>query len=118
VHAQHVGGSFDHLVQVGVVERIPRRLGVVRLAAESLRCPLEIVHASAQLALLEGSRNRDFPVRLDSRRPELVVEMYGGKRNRLNRIVVRWLLRPCGKSRQRHSRKSESEGNQSGHSGA
>ena len=89
---EDVGCAFDHLVEVGVVERIRRRLLVVLLAAQRHRGALEVVDASRLLALLERGRDRDLAVGLDARRPEDVVQLDGREGHRLDGVVVRRLL--------------------------
>ena len=88
LHAEHVRGAFDDLVEIGVVERIARRLHVVRLAAERLSRALEVVDATGQLALLKGRRNGHLPVGLDPRCPEDVGQAHRRERHRLDGVVV------------------------------
>ena len=61
---------------------------VERFAAQRLGGADEVVDAAAQLALLEGERDRLGAVGLDPRRPEHVVEVDGGERHRLDGIVA------------------------------
>src|SRR5262249_12162682 len=48
---------------------------------------LEVIDALRLLTLLESEGNGHRPIDLDSRRPEDVVEMDGGERHRLDRII-------------------------------
>ena len=87
--AQRIGSALDDLVQVGIVEGIPRRLRVLeRLVAERLRRPDEILDATGELALLERERNRLGAIGLDARRPEHIGEVNGGEGHRLDGIVA------------------------------
>src|SRR5687768_10891892 len=89
VDAQRVRRSLDHLVEIGIVERIAGGLGVPeRLTAQSLRGADEVVDPAAQLALLERKRDRLDAVRLDPRRPEPVVQMDRREGNRLDGIIT------------------------------
>ena len=100
VHGRQRGaGPFDDLVDVGVIERI--------LGAEG---PLhhmggleEIVHASRGVALFEGDGDGDVMVPADARGPELVGEPDGGKRHRLNRVVLRGANAPRDQQACEHS---------------
>ena len=94
--AERIRRAFDHLVEIGFVERIAGRTRVdVRVAAQHRGGALEQVDAAGQLALLERRRNARGAVDLDARRPELVVEMHGGERHRLDRIVGLGGARGC-----------------------
>src|SRR5262249_46035082 len=87
--AQRVGGAFDDLVDVGIVEGIARgRLVLDLLATEDGGRPLEVVDALRLLALLEGEWDRDRPVDLDPRQPEGVGEVHRGEGHRLHGIVA------------------------------
>ena len=86
--AERVRRAFDHLVEVGFVERITGRpLVDVRSPRSTLAARSNIFDAARQLALLECGRNAHGAVGLDARRPEHVVEMDRGERHRLDRIV-------------------------------
>ena len=105
--AQRIRSALDDLVQVGIVEGIPRRLRVLeRLVAERLRRPDEILDATGELALLERERNRLGAIGLDARRPEHIGEVNGGEGHRLDGIVApgRCAARCCcqGRRLRRH----------------
>ena len=86
--AQRIRRALDHLVEIGFVERIAGRpLVDVAIAAQHRGGALEQLDAAGQLALLERRRNARGAIDLDARRPELVVQMHGGERHRLDRIV-------------------------------
>ena len=51
-------------------------------------CANEILDAPRAFALLKGGRDGNLPIDLNARRPKLVVHMYGGESNRLNRIIA------------------------------
>src|SRR5262245_45490685 len=89
-HAERVRSSFEHFVDVGVVEGVAGRLLVLKLlAAERGGGALEVINALRLLALLECEWNRHCPVDLDARRPEDVVEMYGSERHRFDGVITR-----------------------------
>jgi hypothetical protein len=89
VHGERVGGALDHLVGIGVVEGVARRLRVrERLAAQRGRGADEVVDAAREFALLEREGDADQPVGLDLRRPELVVEVDGREGHRLHGVVA------------------------------
>jgi hypothetical protein len=111
LHVEDVGGPFDHLVEIGIVEGIGRRLHVVRLAAQRLRRALEVVHASRLFTLLEGRGDRDLAVGLDPRRPEDVVQPHRGERHRLEGILAR---RPLGADVTREGARHDDEGERGG----
>ena len=67
---QRVGGPFDDLVDVRVVEGVPRAERPGRQPAGDL----EVLDAARVLALLEGGRQRDGADGLQPGRPERVGE--------------------------------------------
>ena len=88
--AQRVRRAFDHLVDVGVVERIRRVLVIFeRLAAQRLGGADEVIDAAGLFILLEREGNGDRAIGLDARRPEAVVDVNGGERNGLDGIIAR-----------------------------
>ena len=92
MNAQAVGSSFDHLVEVGVVKGIARRLLVPeRFTPERGARAQEIVNASCFLALLEGERDRHCPIDFDARRPEVVAKMDGGEGHGLDGVIPQGL---------------------------
>ena len=124
VNAQRVRRPLDHFVDVGIVERIPRRLRVLEpLTAQRPGGADEVVDAAAQLALFEGKRNRLDAVGLDARRPEHVVEVDSSEGYRLDGIVAvrgdgppgrRRGLRPDGQRGQRCGGDSEGQDRRGG----
>ena len=88
--AQRVRRAFDHLVEVGVVERDTPAASCSSTARRGAPSPRErsCRRGRSQLALLEGGRDRHLPVGLDPRRPEDVVQVDGRERHRLDRVVM------------------------------
>src|SRR5260370_26929714 len=71
---QSIGGPFQDLVWVGIVEGKARDLPVRgRVSAQYFGCQVEIVHPSGLFALLKGERNGYEPVGFNPRCPENVV---------------------------------------------
>ena len=94
LHAERVGRALDDLVDVRVVERVDRQLLVtVRLAADGGGGALKVGDAPRFFTLLEGEGDGNAAVDVDARRPELIVEVYGGERHGLDRIIARRLVR-------------------------
>ena len=88
--SQRIGGAFEDLVRIGVVERKPRQLAVGdAFAAQDRRGACEIVHAAGLLAFPERVRNRDGAIGFEARRPENVVQVNGGEWHRTEGIIVR-----------------------------
>ena len=89
LNGQRIRGAFEHLIGIGIVERIPRRLLVGEgFAAQGLGRPLEVVHTAGFLALLESERDGDQAIGFDARRPEDIVKVHCGERDGLDRVVV------------------------------
>src|SRR5207244_10596769 len=78
LNGQGIGCAFDYLVDVGIVERITRRLFVGEsLAAKRRARAQEVVQTSGLLVLLEGKRDSNLAIGLDTRRPEGIVKVNG-----------------------------------------
>src|SRR5262245_49489987 len=75
--------GLNDLVNVSVVVT----LTLVRAFFPSRRLQ-EVVHASGQLVLTHDVRNRDGPVRFETRTPEIVRETDGAQRDGSNRVVT------------------------------
>src|SRR5262245_51241942 len=89
LNRQSIRRTFKYFVRIGVVERVRRRPLVRELfAAQRLGRTVEVVHPPGFLALLESERNGHETVGLNARGPEDVIEMNGGERNGLDRVIV------------------------------
>jgi len=84
LHAEGVGGAFDDLVDIAVIE------GVAALLPALERSPGngKVGDAAGLFGLGEGVGDGDSTVGLDARRPELVFDMHAGERHRLDGIVL------------------------------
>ncbi|OPZ76999.1 MAG: hypothetical protein BWY77_01778 [bacterium ADurb.Bin431] len=88
LHAEGVGGAFDDLVDIAVVERIAALLG----ALEQSPGDGKVGDAAGFFGLGEGVGDGDGAVGLNARRPELVFEMHPGEGHWLNGIVLEMVL--------------------------
>ena len=96
VDGQRVGGSLDHLVGVGIVEREVAAM----LTLDQSGGNREVVETAVHLALMEGGGNRNRAVDLDAGRPETIVQVHLREGHFLNRSRRR-LFGSTGGQRQR-----------------
>src|ERR1700692_2067587 len=86
---QGIRCALDHLIRVGVIERITRRVLVAEvLMLKNHSRTHEVLNASCPFTLFECGWNRYLAVQFYAGSPKLVIDLHRGKRDRLNGVVA------------------------------